>query len=91
MVGTLGKVASLFRPTTWKSSGDCTITMMRRRDVGEDATAAEFLKRLPTSDVVVWTDGFDPSTLRAGGAGWLANNRECMLHNGKLKGRSEKI
>jgi len=37
MVGSLGKVASPFRYTTRKRSGDCT-TMMRRRGVGAERT-----------------------------------------------------
>jgi len=40
-----------------------------RSDPGRPDAEADFLKRLPTSDVVVWTDGSVPSSLGAGGAG----------------------
>jgi len=35
-----------------------------RSDPGRSVAAADFLRRLPTSDVV-WTDGFVPSPLAA--------------------------
>jgi len=44
-----------------------------RYDQGQPDAAADFLKRLPTSDVVVWTNGSVPSPLGAGGAGVQAH------------------
>jgi len=46
-----------------------------RSDPGQSDTAADFLRSLPTNDVVIWTDV--PSPLRAGGAGIHAVCGRC--------------
>jgi len=48
-----------------------------RSDPGRSDTAADFLRSLPTSDVVVWTDGSVSSPLGAGGAGIHAVCGRC--------------
>jgi len=40
--------------------------------------AADFLRRLPAFDVVVWTDGSVPFLLDAGGANVYAACRKCL-------------
>jgi len=48
-----------------------------RSDRGRSNATADFLSSLPTSDVVVWTDGSIPSPLDAGGAGIQQACRRC--------------
>jgi len=48
-----------------------------RSDPGRSNTAIDFLRSLPTFDVVVWTNDSVPSPLRAGGAGVQAVCRRC--------------
>jgi len=50
-----------------------------RSDPGRSDTVADFLWSLPTTDVVVWTDGSVPSPLGAGDAGIHAVRRRCSL------------
>jgi len=48
-----------------------------RSNPGRSVTAADFLRSLPTTDVVVWTDGSVPSPLGAGSAGIHAVFGRC--------------
>jgi len=49
-----------------------------RFDPGRSDAAADFLRRLPTSDVVVWTDSSVTSPLGAGGAVVQAICGKCL-------------
>jgi len=49
-----------------------------RSDPGRSDVAADFLRSIPTTDVVVWTDGSVPSPLVAEGADVQATCKRCL-------------